>query len=104
MIKKKFRSIDAVSTGLHLKDLRLAHGYTIKDLQLYFGFEGPQAIYKWEWGDSLPSTDNLFGLSDLYSMPIEQILVAFPVSEKNHENKPQEVSCGSHCFWGSLSA
>lgn len=48
---------------------------TGKDLQVYFGFEEPQAIYKWQWGKCLPSVDNLFALSKLFNIPIEEILV-----------------------------
>ena len=33
------------------------------DLQKYFNFEAPQAIYKWQKGQCLPSTDNLFALA-----------------------------------------
>lgn len=44
---------------------------TGKDLQVYFGFEEPQAIYKWQWGKCLPSVDNLFALSKLFNIPIE---------------------------------
>ena len=42
---------------------------------MYFGFEGPQAIYKWQWGQCLPSIDNLFALSKLFNTSIDEILV-----------------------------
>jgi len=61
-----FPSIDIAATGANIKKIRLACGLTIKDLQGYFGFEYPQAIYKWEWGECLPSVDNLYALSKLF--------------------------------------
>ena len=34
-----------------------------------------QAVYKWEWGKSLPTVDNLYALSKLFGVTIENILV-----------------------------
>ena len=67
--------IDTRATGARIKALRLERGLTVKEIQKALGFEEPQAIYKWERGGSLPSTDNLLALSLLLEVPIEQILV-----------------------------
>ena len=48
---------------------------TVKDLQQWFGFEEPRAIYKWQQGQTLPSVDNLIALSALLEVPMEDILV-----------------------------
>ncbi|WP_306307285.1 helix-turn-helix transcriptional regulator [Cellulosilyticum ruminicola] len=55
--------------------LRKARGLSVKDLQIYFGFGQPQAIYKWQWGERLPSVDNLYALSKILNTPIDDILV-----------------------------
>ena len=34
-----------------------------------------QAVYKWEWGKSLPAVDNLYALSRLFGVSIDKILV-----------------------------
>ena len=39
------------------------------------GFESPQAIYKWQWGQSLPTLDNLVVLAKVFECPIHDILV-----------------------------
>ena len=83
--------IDLVATGKNICDLRKAKGLTVADLQEYFGFEAPQAIYKWQAGKSLPSTDNLFALSHLLEVPIDEILI--PIKPKT-KSLPQEDSCG----------
>ena len=83
--------IDLVATGKNICDLRKAKGLTVADLQEYFGFEAPQAIYKWQAGKSLPSTDNLFALSHLLEVPIDEILI--PIKPKI-KSLPQEDSCG----------
>lgn len=87
--------IDLVATGKNIRDLRKAKGLSVADLQEYFGFEAPQAIYKWQAGKSLPSTDNLFALSHLLGVPIDEILV--PVKPR-FKSMPQEDSCGVDIF------
>ena len=51
----QFPVIDPVATGANICRLRKDRGLTVRDLQRYFGFEEPQAIYKWQRGQSLPS-------------------------------------------------
>ena len=51
-------SIRPTETGKRIKRLLLENGYTIREIQGAFGFENPQAIYKWISGKSLPSLDN----------------------------------------------
>ena len=70
-----FPVIDPVATGRNITRLRLERGMTVRDLQTYFGFEEPQAIYKWQRGKSLPTVDNLYALSRLLNVPMERILV-----------------------------
>lgn len=53
----------------------MEQGYTNRDIQGAFGFENPQAIYKWISGKSLPSLDNFIILSRILHTSIENILV-----------------------------
>lgn len=75
MQSKAFPVIDVRATGQNIQRLRKARGLTVRDIQSYFGFEEPQAIYKWQSGRSLPTVDNLYALSALLNTPIEDILV-----------------------------
>ena len=59
-----FPIIDVQATGANILRLRKLNGLSVKDLQVYFGFEGP-----------LPSVDNLFALSKLFNTSIDEILV-----------------------------
>jgi transcriptional regulator with XRE-family HTH domain len=70
-----FPVIDMSATVENITRLRRKHGQSVRDLQEYFGFEQPQAIYKWQWGKALPSVDNLYALSVLWGEPINGILV-----------------------------
>ena len=70
-----YLSIQPKKTGERIKKLLLEQGYTIREIQGAFGFENPQAIYKWLSGKSLPSIDNFIILSRLLHTTIEDILV-----------------------------
>ena len=74
-MEKTFPVIDLAATGENIARLRKDRGMTVRDLQSWFGFEEPQAIYKWQKGKSLPTVDNLYALSKLLDVPMEEILV-----------------------------
>ena len=67
--------IDMIGTGQNISRLRKLAGISVKDLQDVFGFNSPQAIYKWQHGMTLPSIDNLVVLAAVFSVPIDDILV-----------------------------
>ena len=92
-----FPVIDLTATGNNIKRLRLERGLTVRQIQSFFGFEEPQAIYKWQRGESLPSVDNLFAWGRLLDVPMDEILV--PVTEKLHMVREQQGEpCCSHLF------
>ena len=70
-----FPVINLPKTGRNIARLRQEAGVTVRDLQSYFGFEYPQAIYKWQHGDCLPSVDNLLALARVLRVPMEDLLV-----------------------------
>ena len=96
MNNKAFPVIDQTATGRNIRRLRIEQGLTVRDLQDFFGFEEPQAIYKWQRGESLPSVDNLYALGSLLEVPIEQILIQKNVPLKINEQ--QEKACCSDRF------
>lgn len=103
MTSKRFPVIDPVATGKNIVQLRKERGLTVRDLQSYFGFEEPQAIYKWQWGQSLPSVDNLYALGALLDVPMDSILV--PTSPELNIvaiEQRAEPSCSSLFLTGCL--
>lgn len=70
-----FPTIDLMRTGANIVRLRKAAGLTVHDLQMVFGFNSPQAIYKWQNGATLPTVDNLIVLAALLHVRIDDILV-----------------------------
>ena len=81
--------IDLAATGDNIRRLRIERGLTVKDVQSYFGFEEPRAIYKWQSGQTLPSVDNLYALGSLLEVPMDRILV--PAAIKLHMNGEQQA-------------
>ena len=70
-----FPTIDLIRTGANIVRLRKAAGLTVHDLQMVFGFNSPQAIYKWQNGAALPTVDNLIILAALLHVRIDDILI-----------------------------
>ena len=67
--------IDLTATGQNIKNLRVSAGISVRDLQEIFGFTNPQAIYKWQNGDCMPTIDNLVILAAVLGVTIDEILV-----------------------------
>ncbi len=76
MQQNQYPVIDPVATGENIVRLRQERGLSVRDLQAFFGFEEPQAIYKWQRGKSLPSVDNLYALGALLDVPMDEILIS----------------------------
>ena len=68
-------TIDMAQTGANIVNLRKTVGLSVHDLQMVFGFNSPQAIYKWQNGTALPTVDNLIVLAALFHVRIDDILV-----------------------------
>ncbi len=66
--------IDVTATGTNIARLRAKAGLTVKDLQDVFGFNTPQAIYKWQRGTALPTVDNLVVLAAVFGVRLDDIV------------------------------
>ena len=105
--------IDLAETGRSIERHRRQAGLTVRDLQTYFGFEYPQAIYKWQHGECLPTVDNLLALARLLQMSMEDLLVYedqgvshflsvnFSINPKQFNLPPFFASRGVHSFFPS---
>ena len=68
-------TIDMKATGRNIARMRRRAGLTISAMQEVFEFNTPQAIYKWQRGDTLPSIDNLLILSSIFGTTMDEIIV-----------------------------
>jgi len=85
----EFPGIETSATGRRIELLMKSKGICVKDIQGYLGLSAPQAVYKWLRGEGLPSIDNLFALSRLLDVTVDDILV-------------QEEPRGSSCYFATL--
>ena len=67
--------IDLIKTGKNIKRIREASGISVRDIQNILGFTNPQAVYKWQNGECLPSIDNLVILAAVLGVTVDEILV-----------------------------
>ena len=68
-------TVDLTLTGANIVKLRTAAGLSVADIQMVFGINSPQAIYKWQNGAALPTVDNLIVLAALFNVLIDDIPV-----------------------------
>ena len=68
-------TIDMAATGDNITAMRRNVGLSVRDLQQIFGFSTPQAIYKWQRGESMPTLDNIVVLAAVFGVPVDDILV-----------------------------
>lgn len=67
--------VNPVKTGENINNLRIAKEMSVKEIQAIFGFDAPQAIYKWLRGKSMPTIDNLVVLACILGVSIDEIVV-----------------------------
>lgn len=67
--------VNMYETGNNITRLRKINNLSIRDVQEAMGFNTPQAIYKWQRGEAMPSIDNLIVLSELFNTSIDEIIV-----------------------------
>ncbi len=71
-----YLGIDQEATGARIRAIRKARGLRVTDISSYMGFESPQAVYKWQRGDSLPDLGNMIRLMELFKIiDIREIVV-----------------------------
>lgn len=76
MERENYQNIDLKKTGRRLKDMLLASGLTVQELQRRLHLSCPQPIYRWFRGQVLPSVDHLYMLSILLGVHMEELLVS----------------------------
>lgn len=61
-------------TGQNIKGIMQRRGMTVKDIQEHLELAAPQSIYHWFAGRCLPTVDNLYALSELFSVPMDTLV------------------------------
>ena len=68
-------AIDMVATGRNITMMRKNAGLSVRDVQAFFGFTTPQAIYKWQHGTAMLTIDNLVVLAMIFGVTMDDIIV-----------------------------
>ena len=66
--------IDKKKTGINLRLMMDERGLTVKDVQQYLKLGSVQSVYHWLNGISLPTVDNLYALSYLFQVPVDDMI------------------------------
>lgn len=69
-----FPVLDKRKTGIHLRKLMDEKNLSVKDVQQFLGLGSVQSVYHWLNGKSMPTIDNLYALSTLFQMPIDDLV------------------------------
>ena len=67
-------AIDRVRTGQFLRILMQQSGVSPKDIQAYLSLTCVQTVYRWMAGVNLPSLDNLYALSRLFGVTMDDMV------------------------------
>jgi len=69
-----FPTINLRETGVNLRRIMDRRGVTVKDVAKYLGLSSLQSVYHWLNGLTMPTIDNLYALSELLQVPIDDIV------------------------------
>lgn len=73
-IQMEYPDIDPIYTGCKIKKLMDDNGYDVSDLQEYLHLGWPQSIYRWLSGKKLPTLEQVYALSTLFKVHMEDII------------------------------
>lgn len=76
-----YPEIDIKKTGECISKLMKQKGITVKDVQQQLMLGSVQSVYHWLNGLSLPSVDNLYALSDMLNVSMDDLICG------NRQNK-----------------
>ncbi|MGI6006121.1 MAG: helix-turn-helix domain-containing protein [Ruminococcus sp.] len=72
----KYPVLDAKRTGRKIKEACRQKNLSVREIQESLGLGSFQAVYRWFSGQTLPSLDNMYALSQLLQKPMESLLVS----------------------------
>ena len=67
--------VDKKRTGAHMKKLFEEKNIPVSDIQKELGLKSSQSVYRWYYGEAMPTVDHLYTLACMLHVPIEELLV-----------------------------
>jgi transcriptional regulator with XRE-family HTH domain len=74
ILLKNYCTIDITKFKITIHKILEEQGYCVKKLQEILHLSCPQTIYHWLEGKTLPSIDNLYNMSKLFQVSINELL------------------------------
>lgn len=75
-----YPTIDMKATGIRIRQLMDERRLTVKDIRRHLNLASVQSIYHWLNGQSMPTIDNLYALSELFGTSMDSMIIG---SRKN---------------------
>lgn len=69
-----FPIINLNETGRNLRNIMKERNISVREVQTYLGLGSVQSVYHWLNGISMPSIDNLYALSVLFGLPMDELV------------------------------
>ena len=67
--------IEKAKTGEQIRKIMRLRGITVQDVKVHLSLGCVQSVYHWLDGQSLPTLDNLYALSELLQVPMDMLVV-----------------------------
>ena len=90
-------AIEQRRTGKRIRWFIQLRGFSVQDVKEYLSLGCVQSVYHWLDGQSLPSLDNLYALSELLKIPMELLIVGNRRSQRSEVIKPRSEHLLSYC-------
>lgn len=74
IMKDEFPLIDKERTAKNLRRIMEERGIGVKELQLSLRMGCVQSVYRWLDGTNIPNVDNLYALSVLLEVPLDELI------------------------------
>ena len=89
-MNEKYPKIDMYRTGQNIKRIMQNCGLTVRNIQEYLDLATPQSVYRWFEGHNMPSVDNLYALSELFHVPMDEMICG--------NRKEKFYFCSNPCY------
>ena len=90
-----YPTINMKATAFRLRQIMKQQKSTAKDIQKYLNLSCVQSVYHWLSGRNLPTIDNLYALSGLFQMPMDDLVVG---------NRKRRMSVLEQAFYDRMFA
>ena len=81
-MKAVYISLDVRLTGQRIHDVMKERGYTVRQIQEILNLSCTHPVYRWIHGHALPATDNLYRLSKIFQIHMEDLLIEVDTGHK----------------------